>query len=69
MLEEWSKLVLSGEKEVDVRHEFRKLTADVIARTAFGSNYAEGKHIFNLQSQQMVLAAELLYSFYIPGFR
>lgn len=69
MLEEWSKLVLSGAKEVDVFEEFRKLTADVIARTAFGSNYAEGKHIFNLQNQQMALTAELLYSFYIPGFR
>lgn len=69
MLEEWSKSVLSHAEEVDVLKEFRKLTADVIARTAFGSSYADGKHIFNLLAEQMVLTAELLSSYYIPGFR
>ena len=69
MLEEWSELVLSGKKEVDVFEEFRKLTGDAIARIAFGSNYVEGNHIFNMQAEQMVLTTKVLISFYIPGFR
>jgi PHYB activation tagged suppressor 1 len=69
MLEEWSKLVLAGAEEFEMLKEFRNVTADLISRTAFGSSYAEGKHIFNLQGQQMALAAELMSTFYIPGFR
>eukprot|EP01018_Ginkgo_biloba_P037351 Gb_13164 [translate_table: standard] len=69
MLEEWSKSVSSGNKEIEVHKELSDLTADVIARTAFGSSYDKGKHIFNMQSQQMLLASELFRSVYIPGFR
>eukprot|EP01018_Ginkgo_biloba_P037355 Gb_13160 [translate_table: standard] len=69
MLEEWSKSVSSGNEEIEVHKELRDLTADVIARTAFGSSYAKGKHIFNMQSQQMLLASALFRSVYIPGFR
>uniref|UniRef100_A0A0D6QRY3 Cytochrome P450 n=1 Tax=Araucaria cunninghamii TaxID=56994 RepID=A0A0D6QRY3_ARACU len=69
MLEQWSKLVMSGASEIEVLNEFRNLTADVIARTAFGSSYADGDHIFNMQAKQMVLTSELFGSVYIPGFR
>ncbi|GLJ51768.1 hypothetical protein SUGI_1100050 [Cryptomeria japonica] len=69
MLEEWSKLITSGSPEIDVQKEFRDLTSDVIARTAFGSSFAEGKHIFDLQGKQMILAFESFRTVYIPGFR
>eukprot|EP01018_Ginkgo_biloba_P037354 Gb_13161 [translate_table: standard] len=69
MLEEWSKSVSSGKKEIEVHKKLRDLTANVIGRTAFGSSYDKGKHIFNMQSQQMLLASELFRSVYIPGFR
>ncbi|KAH9290056.1 hypothetical protein KI387_034173, partial [Taxus chinensis] len=70
MLDEWSKLVLSGVSELEVFKEFRNLTADIIARTAFGSSYVEGKHIFNMQAKQMDLTSELFRSVavHIPGF-
>jgi len=70
MLEDWTKLLLSSsEAEVEVHKEFRNLTADVIAHTAFGSSYAEGKHFFNIQHQLINFAAESLRRVYIPGFR
>ncbi|XP_059068912.1 cytochrome P450 734A1-like [Cryptomeria japonica] len=69
LLEEWSKLVLSGASEIEVLKEFRELTADIIARTAFGSSFIEGKDIFDMQAKQMVLTSELFHTVYIPGFR
>ena len=69
MLGEWSKLVLSSEAEVEVHKEFRNLTADIIAHTAFGSSYEEGKDFFNMQLQLMTFAIESLRRVYIPGFR
>ncbi|OMO73133.1 Cytochrome P450 [Corchorus capsularis] len=59
----------SGEIEVEVCEFFQTLTEDVITRTAFGSSYEDGKAIFRLQAQQMVLAAEAFQKVFIPGYR
>eukprot|EP01018_Ginkgo_biloba_P017167 Gb_41653 [translate_table: standard] len=70
MLDKWMRAVTSGQKEIEAVNEFRCLTADIIARTAFGSSYVEGKHIFDLQAKQAMLAAESFRKFnVIPGFR
>lgn len=70
MIERWEKLVeASGWYELNVCSELEILTADVIARTAFGSNYQEGKKIFELQKKQAVLVNEALNNIYIPGYR
>ena len=43
MLEKW---VEYEGKEVDLFQEFYVLASDIISRTAFGSNYKQGKDIF-----------------------
>ncbi|PKI75712.1 hypothetical protein CRG98_003855 [Punica granatum] len=68
MLEEW-EVSKSGEFEVEVSEWFQALTEDIITRTAFGVSYEEGKAIFKLQSQQMLLAAEAFQKVFIPGYR
>ncbi|KAK1421473.1 hypothetical protein QVD17_23832 [Tagetes erecta] len=70
MLGKWEKLISStGACELDVWPHLQALTIDVISRTAFGSSYEEGFHIFELLTKQSVLVMELLRSLYIPGSR
>ncbi|KAI9178150.1 hypothetical protein LWI28_023330 [Acer negundo] len=54
LIEKWEKLVNQQEGccELDVSVEFLNLTGDVISRTAFGSNFEEGRLIFLLQKEQ-----------------
>ncbi|XP_070670362.1 cytochrome P450 CYP72A616-like isoform X2 [Malus domestica] len=70
LINRWESLVgHEGRCELDVAPEFQNLAGDVIARTAFGSNYEEGKKIFELQKKQAILVLEAYYDFYFPGKR
>ncbi|KAK9215596.1 hypothetical protein WN944_007601 [Citrus x changshan-huyou] len=70
MIQQWNQMIGSQESsEFDVWPQFQKLTADVISRAAFGSNYEEGKHIFHLQKELIQLTLEAMQTLYIPGFR
>ena len=70
MLDKWGKQ-LNGKQsiEMNISEEFKVLTADIIAKTAFGSNYKEGKRVFEIQHEQLSLLAEFGHSFNILGSR
>ncbi|MBA0574790.1 hypothetical protein Golob_027629, partial [Gossypium lobatum] len=71
MLDKWSAMSANGSRdvEIDVCEWFQTLTEDIITRTVFGTSYEDGKAIFCLQAQQMVLAAETFQKVFIPGYR
>lgn len=70
MLSKLEKIIPSdGWCEVDVWPYLQAMSSDVISRTAFGSNYEEGRKIFELQKEQGGLLLQALQTSYIPGWR
>ena len=69
LVDRWTRSLGSdGSYELDVFPEFQRLTGDVISRTAFGSNYAEGARIFQLQSEQTARILARVKKIIIPGY-
>lgn len=66
MLEKWKGR--EGD-EIEVFNEFRLLTSEVISRTAFGSNYWEGKKIFEMLTKLAILVSRNYFKTPIPGIR
>lgn len=64
MLEKWK--FYDGE-EIDVFKEFGLLTTEVVARTAFGSSYIEGKHIFEMVAKLTAITVRNVYKVKFPG--
>ncbi|CAL5429164.1 unnamed protein product [Camellia sinensis] len=71
MMSKWEELVSEkgGSCELDVSPHLQNLAANVIARTAFGSSYEEGRRIFELQMQLASLVFRLSQSMSFPGRR
>ncbi|KAJ4806642.1 Cytochrome P450 [Rhynchospora pubera] len=67
LITKWDKLIDSKEfSELDVFPEFKSFTGDVISRTAFGSSFEEGRCIFELQQELVLLVFEASMNSYIP---
>ncbi|KAL1807078.1 hypothetical protein ACET3Z_030146 [Daucus carota] len=64
MLERWRDY--EG-KEIDVHKEFGTLTTEVISRTAFGSSFADGKHIFDMVAKLTAITVRNIYRTRLPG--
>ncbi|XP_059663282.1 cytochrome P450 CYP72A219-like [Cornus florida] len=70
IMSKWEKMVSrEGWCELDVWPCLQTLTSNAISRTAFGSNYEEGRRIFELQKEQAEHRIHVLHSIYIPGWR
>ncbi|KAK7257108.1 hypothetical protein RIF29_30836 [Crotalaria pallida] len=70
MINKWKILVSqNGSCELDVWPFLNSLSGDVISRTSFGSSYAEGRRVFQLQNEQAQLTSKALSSLYVPGWR
>ncbi|KAG8654247.1 cytochrome P450 CYP749A22 [Manihot esculenta] len=63
MLERWRQ---HEAKEIDVYEEFKLLTSEIISRTAFGSSYLEGQHIFDMLSRLILILYRNNYLVKIP---
>lgn len=70
MLESLQNVTLEcDKKEVEIGEYFTKLTADIISRTEFGTNYEMGKQIFHLLTQLQALCAQATKKLWFPGSR
>ncbi|KDP35172.1 hypothetical protein JCGZ_10706 [Jatropha curcas] len=72
MLEGWKNQPLEAYKEtqcmkIEMSQEFIKLTYDIIAHTAFGSSYGQGKEAFNAQKELQKCCVAANSAFFIPG--
>ena len=70
MISQWERLTFkNGSCELDIWPYLENMSSDVISRTAFGSNYKEGRRIFELQKEQAQLFVKVSQSVYFPGLR
>lgn len=58
------KIIKSEEKgfaDIKIDEDLRSLSADIISRACFGSNYSQGKHIFSkLRTLQKLMSSQTI---------
>ncbi|KAL9322139.1 hypothetical protein ACSQ67_010192 [Phaseolus vulgaris] len=70
LVNKWERMLSSdGSCEIDAWPFLQNMTSDVIARSAFGSSFEEGRRIFQLQREQAKLALQVILKIQIPGWR
>ncbi|PHT76762.1 Cytochrome [Capsicum annuum] len=70
MISKWEEVVPRETSfDLDVWPDLQIMTSEVISRTAFGSNYEEGRIVFELQQEQAEYVMDISRSIYIPGSR
>ena len=69
MLQSLQNAVELGKNEVEIGEYMTRLTADIISRTEFDSNYEKGKQIFHLLTVLQHLCAQSSRHLWLPGSR
>ncbi|EYU44640.1 hypothetical protein ABFS82_08G071700 [Erythranthe guttata] len=69
MMESLGKAVEKGQTEFEIGEHMTRLTADIISRTEFDSNYEKGKQIFHLLTLLQHLCARATRHLCFPGSR
>lgn len=69
MLKSLENAMETGETEVEIGEYMTRLTADIISRTEFDSNYEMGKQIFHLLTDLQRLCAQASRHLWFPGSR
>ncbi|KAF8379501.1 hypothetical protein HHK36_028937 [Tetracentron sinense] len=54
MLDQWNRVIASGNTEIDVEREITSTAAEIIAKTSFGLNYENGRKVFEKLSTMQV---------------
>nr|CAB3473085.1 unnamed protein product [Digitaria exilis] len=70
MMKQWQSQIQQAsnhQAEIELSNEFSELTSDVIAHTAFGSSYKEGKEVFSAQRELQELAFSAAFDIPAPG--
>ncbi|XP_073156892.1 cytochrome P450 CYP72A219-like isoform X2 [Henckelia pumila] len=70
LLNKWeTQISRRGSCEIDVWPCIQNLTGEVISRTAFGSNFEEGRKVFELLEEQKGYVMKIMQTIHIPGWR
>lgn len=69
MLKSIENAIEFGKNEVEIGEYMTRLTADIISRTEFDSNYEKGKQIFHLLTVLQQLCAQASRHLCFPGSR
>nr|AYU65305.1 root-preferentially expressed cytochrome P450 CYP-117747 [Atropa belladonna] len=71
LVNRWDEVLSQQDtQEVDIWPSIQNLSTDIIARSAFGVSYKQGRDIFELQKEQAYHLMEIVRSgLYIPGWR
>ncbi|GFQ02029.1 cytokinin hydroxylase [Phtheirospermum japonicum] len=69
MLQSLENALGTGQTEVEIGEHMTRLTADIISRTEFDSNYEKGKQIFHLLTVLQGLCARATRHLCFPGSR
>ncbi|KAI4349823.1 hypothetical protein L6164_010373 [Bauhinia variegata] len=67
LLDEWERQASDSPKKIQMNEEFQGLTSDIIAHTAFGSSFVQGRETFNAQKELQKLIVATSADVFIPG--
>ncbi|KAJ0113360.1 hypothetical protein Patl1_00763 [Pistacia atlantica] len=67
MLDNWKNQTTKTSRKIEIYEELKRLLADIIAHTAFGSSFAEGKEAFKAQIELQQFCAASSADIFIPG--